>query len=49
MNNKTLAQIIQNNIRVKNLGEKAAAAILLYMTMKTAKFIEDIALEVGDL
>ena len=48
MDNKTLAQIIQNNIRVKNLeAESGSGDIVIYDNADGASLIEDIALEIG--
>lgn len=47
MNNKTLAQIIQNNIRVKNLEEESGSGdIVIYDNESGARNV-DIALEIG--
>ena len=45
MENKTLAQIIQNNIRVKNL--EGNRDIVIYDNASGANPVEDIALEIG--
>lgn len=48
MENKTLAQIIQNNIRVKNLeAESSSGDIVIYDDESGANQINDIALEIG--
>ncbi|NMA75586.1 MAG: hypothetical protein GX963_15860 [Bacteroidales bacterium] len=48
MNNKTLAQIIQNNIRVKNLEtESGSGDIVIYDNESGENEINDIALEIG--
>lgn len=48
MSNKTLAQIIQNNIRIKNLeAESGSGDIVIYDNESGAYEIEDIALEIG--
>jgi len=46
MSNKTLAQIIQNNIRVKNL--EGSRDIVIYDNESGAANVSDIALEIGE-